>query len=207
MRKCLNSIHKALAEQNESFQDHAARTDAMHLMLGKALDGLRPASKTDSVVSGHLGAMTKLCRLHKEACDKAKELHTAVHAQLHKSADAIASQLGISLAVGNANSSDGSFDTDHQGENTTSAGAISHGKSYTAPEQVALAKSLSTPTLFSKVQGFVNQRPNQTLAKSLDGGWKEAPDLSAHPRRTRARSEFEKRHPFGQGFGSVNARR
>ena len=88
MRKCLNSIHKALAEQNESFQDHAARTDAMHLMLGKALDGLRPASKTDSVVSGHLGAMTKLCRLHKEACDKAKELHTAVHAQLHKSAEA-----------------------------------------------------------------------------------------------------------------------
>jgi len=196
MHTHLNSIKKAVNEHSEALSDYNQRSAAMHLMLGKALDGMKDKVGHSTVLKGHLGNLTRCANALARAHKLMHEAVTAVHEQMHKSVDAMATQAGVKLIGTNANDFAARQDSTSHGPaaDTSSVGTVEQGfkaAGMSADQLQRLEKSLGQPTVFSKVQGIVNQRPNQALAKSSDGGWKALPERG---QQERVLSEYEKRN-------------
>lgn len=94
MHSHLNSIKKAVNEHSEALSDYNQRSAAMHLMLGKALDGMKDKVGNSTVLKGHLGNLTRCANALARAHKSMHEAVTAVHEQMHKSVDAKAQQAG-----------------------------------------------------------------------------------------------------------------
>ncbi len=197
MHTHLNSIKKAVNEHSEALSEYNQRSAAMHLMLGKALDGMKDKVGHSTVLKGHLGNLTRCANALARAHKSMHEAVTAVHEQMHKSVDAMATQAGVKLIGTNANDFAARNDSTGHGPaaDMSSAGTVEQGfkaSGMNATQLQRLEKSLGAPTVFSKVQAIVNQRPNQTRAKSLDGGWQSVPERERSGQPV-VLSEFQKR--------------
>lgn len=202
MHTHLNSIKKAVNEHSEALSDYNQRSAAMHLMLGKALDGMKDKVGHSTILKGHLGNLTRCANALARAHKSMHEAVTAVHEQMHKSVDAMATQAGVRLIGTNANSTEASNDTTHGGGNTTAPGELSQGfkaAGMSADQLQRLEKSLSQPTAFSKVQGIVGHVNSNQTADPF-GFAKSAPvdDLSKSVTRTKTLSTYEQRQRDGK---------
>jgi hypothetical protein len=200
MHTHLNSIKKAVNEHSEALSDYDQRSAAMHLMLGKALDGMKDKVGHSTILKGHLGNLTRCANALARAHKSMHEAVTAVHEQMHKSVDAMATQAGVKLIGTNANDFAARQDSTSHGPaaDTSSAGTVEQGfkaSGMNATQLQRLDKSLGAPSLFSKVQGMVNERPNQRLGKCDVGGWKALPERG---QQERVLSTFEQRKLDGK---------
>jgi hypothetical protein len=138
-------------------------------------------------MNGYQGRLQAVKNAHLAAHRSGVKAHAAFTEAMHKTVDNIGVHLGVPTQVSNAN------DTTHQSADTTAPGEVTQGfkaSGMNATQLQRLEKSLGAPTVFSQVQGIVNQRPNQALAKSSDGGWKALPERG---QQERVLSTFEQR--------------
>jgi hypothetical protein len=198
MHTHLNSLHKAIREHSEALADYNQRTSAMQLMLGKAIDGLRDKVATHTVLRGHLGNIQRCANAVTRAHKAMHEATSAVHDQMQKSVDAMATQAGVSLVGTNPNDFAARQGSTSHGpaSDTNSSGELSHGfkaAGVTADEATRLSKSVpvsGNAVLISQVKAAVGLVNKNASSPPFGKNWQAMPEQS---QQNRVLSEFEKR--------------
>lgn len=198
VQKSLRSISKCIKAHAEAHDDFCKATDAMQLMLGEHAKALASAAEGDKGLQGYLGYLGKMTKAHAVNHATGKAAVSNFHDGINKVVSGAASAAGVDLSIGNANSTDATYDTEHNGHNTTEPGEIEHGlKGATAGALQKASDALARPTLFSKVQSLVNVRPNANLAKSNEGGWRPMPEPAHYNGHPSTLSTYEQRKRDG----------
>jgi len=198
MRDSLRGIKKAIQEHSDNLNSYDQQTSSMNLMLGKCVDQMRGKASQSHELTGHIGNLVKVANALQRAHKSMKAAIDAGHEQIMKSVNGMASSQGINLDVGNANSTEASFDTTHGGADTTSPGVIDHGlKGARAADLAKMAHDLplsKNAPLRSAVALAAGVGVNKNAGSDPFGFSKaEIAYPAEFGQQTRVLSEFEKR--------------